>query len=526
MLNRHFLRFFLLFVFILGGSTLSKGKAFAESIESDLQNRLRVHYAIECSIDDNGQLLEGNEVISFKNSTSDPIGQIAIKWLRQGGETLKVTSNGKDVSFLTDVKSSRVIFKLPEAIKPGGNGIIEIKFGGVKPAQSLNNKIGFAAWHPQLNWGLQRHADFDVKINAPSKYAILTSGFFNESVGRYQVKGVRSFLVILCNEHKVMEANAEDVLVRCAYTPESEECARLIVKTAVDAINFYRKHFGFYPYRILTIVPGMDNPAGGYPVAPCVVAIHGMEKFDSRPKNHWQWITAHEIGHQYCGEYILSDDTTDPFNWLMIGLGIYADREYSQARNLSSEKHRGLMDRYIGGVRDGLDTTINITPEQRSKIKFDFNNVVKHGKSYSVISALDCVLGKETFSRIYRRCLKEFGGRRLGVLEFQAVCEEEAGQDLGWFFEQWVNSNKHLSYKISSQKCQKKDNSYISRVEVKCIGDLKMPVPVTVYFADGSSQTRFTNRLTDINVLEFKSKSPLKKALLDSKEALAFALPQ
>jgi aminopeptidase N len=205
----------------------------------------------------------------------------------------------------------------------------------------------------------------------------------------------------------------------------------------------------------------------------------------------------------------------------MIGLGIYADREYVLARGLGLNKHREMMNRYINGVRNGLDTTIALSPEQRSRITFDFNSVVKHGKSFSVISALDCVLGKKVFGRIYRNCLKDFAGRRLGINEFKAVCEKETGQDLGWFFDQWVNSNKFLSYEISSQSCKKQDGHYICQVEVTCLGDLKMPVPVAAYFEDGTSQSKLTDRLLYVNVLEFKSKSPLREVRLDPNAALA-----
>jgi hypothetical protein len=207
----------------------------------------------------------------------------------------------------------------------------------------------------------------------------------------------------------------------------------------------------------------------------------------------------------------------------MIGLGIYADREYVRARGLGLNKHRAIMNRYIKGVQGGLDTTIALSPEQRAKITFDFNNIVKHGKSFSVISALDCVLGKKVFGKIYQNCLEEFAGRRLGIHEFKAVCEKETGQDLGWFFDQWVNSNKFLSYEISSKKCKKQVDRYISQVEVKCLGDLKMPVPVVVHFEDGTSQSKFTDRLLYVNVLEFKSKSPLKEVRLDPNAALAQA---
>jgi hypothetical protein len=52
----------------------------------------------------------------------------------------------------------------------------------------------------------------------------------------------------------------------------------------------------------------------------------------------------------------------------------------------------------------------------------------------------------------------------------------------------------------------------------------KSPEPTAVaYFEDGSSQSKFTNRLPHVNVLEFKCNSPLKEVRLDPEEALAQA---
>jgi tetratricopeptide (TPR) repeat protein len=266
----------------------------------------------------------------------------------------------------------------------------------------------------------------------------------------------------------------------------------------------------------------MDRPAGGYPAATSIVVIHGMGRMEEKPELHWRWITAHEIGHQYWSRYVMEKD--EP-GWLWIGLGIYADREYCRARGLGNQKHLELMARYTEGVREGLDTTVNRSHEERSKIKFDFNNVVIHGKGFSIISALDCILGEALFGRIYRRCLKEFAGRRLGLHEFRAVCEQESGQDLGWFFDQWVNSNKYLSYEIASKKCEQKGNTYISEIEIRCLGSLKMPVPVAAHFEDGTMQRTFTNRIRDVDTIQFESRSPLKDVQLDPEQALPLVIP-
>lgn len=487
------------------------------------QKPLKAHYEIDCSIDLTEGLLEGTEIIRFRNTTSRSIYRLAIKWTSLG--TMDIKNNDKPVAVLAETKEgaeSYTVIELPEPIGPNEKTTLQIKYRALAPDYLKAEEIRVPSFCPQLWWGYSTHNSFEVKIDIPPEHILATSGVFDTKTGYYRAENVSRFGLFLGKGNKVIKANAEDVLVQVVFKPEAEKCAYLILDTAVDVINFYRQRFGFYPYQSLSIVPGgMDRPAGGYPIATSLVGIHAMEQMDTMPEVHWRWITAHEIGHQYWGEYVLSNDPADSFDWLMIGLGIYADREYTCARGLGPEKHREIMARYIEGVREGFDTTMDRSSEERAKIKFDFNNIVEHGKSYSAISALDCVLGKKVFDRIYKRCLKEFGGKRLGVHEFQAVCEEGSGQDLGWFFEQWVNSNKYLSYEIFSKKCERKGDCYISEVEVKCLGDLKMPVPVEAYFEDGTSQLKFTDRLLGTNVLEFESESPLRKALLNPDGELA-----
>ncbi|NIP23800.1 MAG: hypothetical protein GWN67_01245 [Phycisphaerae bacterium] len=488
-------------------------------------NPPKAHYTIECSVDPNKGVLEGTENIHFENTTNSLLRELRIKQTSSGN--MEVRCRGETVRILSETKegsgSCVTVVELPEPIHPGGDVELQIQFGISSSEYAGTEKLTLTNWYPRLWWGVETHDEFDVKVKTPPGYGMVTSGAVDSKSGYYHADNVRTFGLFLGRNHKVAKSMTKDVLVQVIFTPKGKGCADLLLETAVDVINFYFERFGFYPHSVLSIIPGMNRPAGGYPVATSIVAVHGMEQFDFKPKLHWQWITAHEIGHEYWGEHVLSEEPDDAFNWLMIGLGIYADREYARARGLGLNKHREMMNRYIKGVQSGFDTTIALSPEQRSKIIFDFNNIVKHGKSFSVISALDCVLGKKVFGRIYQNCLKDFGGRRLGINEFKAVCEKEAGQDLGWFFDQWINSNKFLSYKITSHSCKKQLGYYICQVEVKCLGDLKMPVPVSAYFEDGTSQSKLTDRLLHVNVLEFKSKSPLKEVRLDPEAALAQA---
>jgi tetratricopeptide (TPR) repeat protein len=483
----------------------------------------RANYKIDCTITSQKALrLQGSEVISFVNTTSGPIQVLAINFSELGERNLKIKANGKAVKSPSPMESFPLDFKLDKPLNPGQSLTLEVEFSLVPFLPGEPNSIGPVTGWPRLWWGFDTHDDYQVRLHYPQDYAAATSGRFNPRTGYYDAEGIPSFGFFLGKGYEVLEDKTKDVVVRCLYKTQDKKCAELLQETAVDAINFYTERFGFYPYTILTIIPGMDRPAGGYPVATNIISIHGMGRMEEKSELHWKWITAHEIGHQYWSRYVLEKD--DP-GWLWIGLGIYADGEYCRARGLGNRKHQELIARYIKGVREGHDTTISLSPEELSRIKFDFNNIVIHGKGFGAISALECVLGKSLFDRIYRRCLKEYAGRRFGLYEFRSICEQESSEDLGWFFEQWVNSNKCLSYEIASQSCRKKGDSYETEIEIRCLRDLKMPVPVVAYFEDGSTQRVFTNRLRKVNTIRFESQSPLKEVQLDPDKELPLVVP-
>lgn len=484
------------------------------------------HYTINCRIDTLSATLVGSEVVRLNNESSRPLSRLALDWSLGSRRTLKVELGGAQVRLLSDssqpIVPSPIAIDLPHAVSPGEQFTLTIRFSRPLPLPGGQGKIIVTDWYPRLWWGIETHDDFEVKVDVPSDVVLATSGRLNRASGRYSADNVAEFGLFLGRGFHIAEAEAGDVLVRCVFSAQGEECARLVLKTAVDAINFYRERFGFYPYKSLDIVPGYDQPVGGYPAATSLSVIHGEERMSDKPEIHWRWITAHEIGHMYWGEYVLDKD--DP-GWLWIGLGIYADREYIRARGWSLQMHRALMNRYVQGVKDHVNTTVAITPEQLSDIHFDFNNIVTHGKGFSIISALANYLGKETFNRIYARCLKQFGGGRLGAREFQDVCEAESGENLAWFFDQWVRSSAYLSYKISSQTCAMREGNYHCTVSVERIGTLRMPVPVFAYFDDGTSQHNVTDRLSDVTALEFTSHAPLTRAQIDPDSELAMIVP-
>jgi aminopeptidase N len=164
---------------------------------------------------------------------------------------------------------------------------------------------------------------------------------------------------------------------------------------------------------------------------------------------------------------------------------------------------------------------MDLTAAQEKSVQWDFNNVVVQGKSSAALNALESVIGLKTFDAVYRRCLGEYAGKRLGWREFQHVAEQESGQDLDWFFERWARSPEYAGYRIAGQACS---NGYCT-VRIQKTGTMYMPVTVAARFEDGTEQRAVTERLADEEVLRFLSESPLKTVVIEPDSAVVLAQP-
>jgi len=478
----------------------------------------KCHYEIDAKVDLDVGFVEGKEVITLQNDANRSISVVAIDWLKSADYTIDVTALGENLHVLNmkteNTAESPLFYRLPEPLQPGRQIQLDITFKRSFDVDEDITSFGNTYWYPRIWWdGLPVHDSFSVKLDKPEGWALAISGRLNENRGRYEIDGARTFGIHMAKDQKSETREVEGIQVTALFTEKGAKAALVCLDTAVDAIKYYKDWLGFYPFKFLYIIPGGSGRWGGYPFATGIVVIHGEETFkEGESLMHWQRITAHEIGHEYWGEWVLDPERPA---WVWIGMGIFADTEYILARNVDPERRQNWMSNYLDGMAMYNDTTVDVTPARLSKIQYDHNNTVIHSKGFSIVSAIDSVLGRETFERIYKKCLQTYGGKRLGWRELQRFFEKESGQNLEWFFDQWVRSNKYLCYKIEAQESNPEGEEYISRVKVRRLGTMKMPVPVKAVFQDGSAQVKKTDRNLDIQELIFTSPSELKEAVID-----------
>ena len=479
-------------------------------------------YRMTVTIDPTGDSLQGEESIMFRNHTDRSLYQIAFNWPQISRHDIQVLENGTPLWLVNDQGNRSLeplLYELARPLSPNQTLEINISFSKKVITAGNSDKVKLRdGWYPHLSWdGIRTPDDYFVKIIHPKEYTIAASGRLDTSTGFFQSKGTRYFAVFLGKNHHILSKEIGGVLVSVVYPDSSEQVASLVFNTAIDAIPFFTKLFGFFPFKHFSIIPGNSSPQGGFNLGPGIAVIHGMNCFSQMPPIFWQYIMVHEICHHYWGEYVYDGD--DP-SWLWIALGIYTDREYFKSKNLTVGYYAGFRQRYLQMASKHQNTTLDATTEEVQKFEmhssdFDWNMSVNHGKGFTVISALESVLGAQTFHEILVRCLKEFAGKPLGYKKFQEVCEEVSGQNLNWFFNQWVRSNKHLDLSIRDSSCVSSGSQYLSTIHLVNTGDLRMPVTVRVTFSDSTSQTAIINRLIKTPTLKFESNALLRSIEID-----------
>ncbi len=159
-------------------------------------------------------------------------------------------------------------------------------------------------------------------------------------------------------------------------------------------------------------------------------------------------LIAHELAHQWFGDLITMKSWQDI--WLNEGFASYSEALYFEHRNGKAvyRNYMRSMDRPFAGSVFVRDT---------SSVGSIFNITV-YDKGAWVLHTLRYVIGDTAFFRLLRTYVADpryrFGNAT--TADFKNLAEQVSGQELDWFFEQWVyrEGRPELRYAWKSQGTQ------------------------------------------------------------------------
>jgi hypothetical protein len=383
--------------------------------------------------------------------------------------------------------------QLPEPVLPQESITVEIDFHSKLPR--VFARSGFyedffmvAQWFPKIGvfwkgeWNCHQYhsnteffADygvFEVEITVPEEYVVGATGKRIDEISNsdgtktyihYQ-EDVHDFAWTACPDFvefrepfRMENPHVETEMILLIHRMHLNHKDRYL-SALKNGIEFYSQSYGAYPYPTITLV----DPA------PKAIAAAGMEYPTLFTGGTMWWlpeglhmtemVTIHEFGHGYWYGMVGSNEFEEA--WLDEGINSYSEvkamaKYYGEDRSMIDCGGLKISDLVyqrapvIGSSR--LDPILKNSWEFYSGGSYATNT---YAKAALMLLTLENYLGEDVMSDIMRTYFERWKFKHPTSEDFVAVAEEVSGQDLSWFFDQFLNSPDKLDYAIGRIRSQ------------------------------------------------------------------------
>jgi len=247
-------------------------------------------------------------------------------------------------------------------------------------------------------------------------------------------------------EHKSDEAGMD---LHVFFKPTHQNVAPTYATTAVQEFTYFLTLYGLPPSQKLNVV---ELPADTVPYAwaPEIAALAGpsiTEKTNYR-------LLANAIAHQWWG-VLVSPASKDDW-WLSDGFSRYSEAMYVENAAGAAGLEEAVKDMSVGAL--AYDTVPLSSASKLDLFSTEFQSLATD-KGAMILHMLRWVLGDDKYLKTMREFATEFAGKSATMDDFRAVAEKNYGDQLAWFFSQWLDSTgapefkvKYTVYRLGSDK--------------------------------------------------------------------------
>jgi hypothetical protein len=295
----------------------------------------------------------------------------------------------------------------------------------------------------------------------------------------------------------------KDVTVTLLIQPEHKLQIDRHFNATFNAIKYFGLWYGVYPYEALTVIdpPYNGDGAGGMEYPTLITA--GTTWWPGRDQNPEE-VIVHEFGHQYWYGMVASNEFEEP--WLDEGFNTYSTAkvlgnaygmDYVPFRfwgvpwfYLPVRMPRPFENRILTLQGEFKDPIVTPSWKYYDSTSYGLNSYPRTGL---VMNTLERYLGEDVMARVMRTYFQKWSYKHPSSEDFFAVANEVSGQDLGWFFQQFVKGTPTLDYELGAAKSTKVETKgeeaspapgYTTEVDVRRIGEAYFPVDLRIRMKD------------------------------------------
>jgi aminopeptidase N len=371
----------------------------------------------------------------------------------KGMTITRVTSNGHPVSFTHEHDHIRL--PLPANVKAGDTVTFDVAYHG-EPANGLrllNNihgeRTAFSEnwfhnarqWLPTIDH-IADKATAEFIITTKAEYQVISNGLLIDQVDLprsvrrthwSQDVPVSPWLYSLGIAHFVVhyEAPVKGIqLSFWAFPQDTDKGLKALERDARGSFEFFSDHVGPYAYQKLAHVEAAGM-GGGTEHATNIFYGEKSVTAGSAP-------VVHETAHQWFGDAVTESDWNDV--WLSEGFATYFTLLYAE--------HAAGRDALLDGLSRSRERVLQLEKTQPNTpvihVNFDEsapagpNNQLVYQKGGWALHMLREQIGTDAFWRGIRLYYQAHMNGVASTADFRGAMEQASGQNLSWFFTQWL----------------------------------------------------------------------------------------
>jgi aminopeptidase N len=158
-------------------------------------------------------------------------------------------------------------------------------------------------------------------------------------------------------------------------------------------------------------------------------------------------LVSHELAHQWWGDVVTCKDWSHI--WLNEAFATYSETLYKEHDSGWDEARFYLIQEYITYIQEDRGRYRRPIVFNRYTYTTEMFDRHTYQKGALVLDMLRFVLGDEAFYKSIRHYLKKFQWQNAETDDLRRSIEEVTGQNLGWFFDQWLMKGGYPEFDVA-----------------------------------------------------------------------------
>ena len=372
-------------------------------------------------------------------------------------------------------------------------------------------------WFPCYDFPNDK-ATSELSATVNRKFVVLSNGKL-VSIKEDKKKGTKTYswkqakphvsylIMVAAGEYTVLRDNLGKLPLEFYAYPDDTLDARITFKETASMIKFFNEKIGFaFPWEKYGQIILQDHFGGMENTTATTLSDNwAVPDVRSRLDDSPSGLIAHELAHQWWGDVVTCNDWRQV--WLNESFASYFDPLYHEYALGRDEFDYTMYGSQQAGIV--VDTTRGRKPIV--SVGPYVENVYPRGAS--VLHMLRFLLGDDLFWKAINHYITKYQFQCVETDDFKNAIEEATGQNLYWFFDEWVYKAGHPIFEVSYtwNDSAKSVGLHVKQTQTmdSLTGVFRTPVNIEITTSSGSMTHRVNILSADTTFVLPSSEKPL-----------------